>query len=182
MNSRYYLTFKSTFQSEKPKKLEKTSLNDNFFDWDYLHLTALIKETYFSCFNSWYFCHYFDFSTIINDIKICCQNSLSFWIFWIGYVYGFYKGEETEWNCCVLNFTKKQPKLISALLQYTVARTTDTQWQHKSNISEKLGRYGRQNMLPPYLKIWEWEWIFGRAVNAISSLSVRSPCLDLSFS
>ena len=30
-------------------------------------------------------------------------------------------------------------------------------------ISEKLGRCGRQNMLPPYLKIWEWEWIFGRA-------------------
>ena len=32
MNSRYYnyLTFKSTFQSEKPKKLEKTSLNVKF--------------------------------------------------------------------------------------------------------------------------------------------------------
>ena len=27
----------------------------------------------------------------------------------------------------------------------------------------------------PYLKIWEWEWIFGRAVKAISSLGVRSP-------
>ena len=51
MNSRYYLTFKSTFQSEKPKKLEKTSLNDKFFDWDYLHLTALMKETYFRARN-----------------------------------------------------------------------------------------------------------------------------------
>ena len=30
MNSRYYLTFKSTFQSEKPKKLEITSLNVKF--------------------------------------------------------------------------------------------------------------------------------------------------------
>ena len=30
VNSRYYLTFKSTFQSEKPKKLEKTSLNAKF--------------------------------------------------------------------------------------------------------------------------------------------------------
>ena len=30
-------------------------------------------------------------------------------------------------------------------------------------------------MLPPYLKIWEWEWILGRAVKAISSLGVRSP-------
>ena len=53
--------------------------------------------------------------------------------------------------------------------------TTDTQWRQKSKISEKLGRCGRQNMLPPYLKIWEWEWIFGRAVKAISSLGVRSP-------
>ena len=55
------------------------------------------------------------------------------------------------------------------------SRTTDTQWRHKSKISEKLGRCGRQNMLPPYLKIWEWEWISGRAVKAISSLGVRSP-------
>ena len=55
------------------------------------------------------------------------------------------------------------------------ARTTDTQWRHKSKISEKLGRCGRQNMLRPYLKIWEWEWIFGRAVKATSSLGVRSP-------
>ena len=55
------------------------------------------------------------------------------------------------------------------------ARTTDTQWRHKSKISEKMDRCGRQNMLPPYLKIWEWEWIFGRAVKAISSLGVRSP-------
>ena len=54
--------------------------------------------------------------------------------------------------------------------------TTDTQWRHKSKISEKLGRCGRQNMLPAYLKIWEWEWILGRAVKAISSLGVRSPC------
>ena len=54
----------------------------------------------------------------------------------------------------------------------------DAQWRHKSKISEKLGRCGRQNMLPPYLKIWEWEWIFGRAVKAISSLGVRSPCSE----
>ena len=52
----------------------------------------------------------------------------------------------------------------------------DTQWRHKSKISEKLGRCCRRNMLRPYLKIWEWEWIFGRAVKANSSLGVRSPC------
>ena len=28
-------------------------------------------------------------------------------------------------------------------------------------------------MLRPYLKIWEWEWIFGRSVKAISFLGVR---------
>ena len=54
-------------------------------------------------------------------------------------------------------------------------RTTDTQWRHKSKISEKLGWCGRQNMIRPFLKIWEWKWIFGRAVKAIFSLGVRSP-------
>ena len=57
------------------------------------------------------------------------------------------------------------------------ARTTDTQWRHKSKISEKLGRCERQNMLRSYLKIWEWEWIFGHAVKAIFSLGIRSLCL-----
>ena len=33
-------------------------------------------------------------------------------------------------------------------------------------------------MLWPYLKIWEWEWIFGHSVKAISSLGVRSPCIQ----
>ena len=60
--------------------------------------------------------------------------------------------------------------------EYQVARTTDTQCRHKSKISEKFGRCGKQNMLPPYLKNWDWDWIFGRAVKAISSLGVRSPC------
>ena len=64
---------------------------------------------------------------------------------------------------------------------YVNITTTDTQWRHKSKISEKLGRCGRQNMLPPYLKIWDWDWIFGRAMKAISSLGVRSPWV-LSFS
>ena len=57
------------------------------------------------------------------------------------------------------------------------ARTTDTQWRHESKKSEILGRCGRQNMLRPYLKIWQWELIFGRAVKAISSPGVCSPCL-----
>ena len=68
-------------------------------------------------------------------------------------------------------------KLLGCKLSQT--RTTDTQWRHKSKISEKLGRCGRQNMLPPYLKIWDWDWIFGRAVKTISSLGVRSPCLGM---
>ena len=38
-----------------------------------------------------------------------------------------------------------------------------------------MGRCDRQNMLPPYLKIYNWELIFGRAVKSISSPGVRSP-------
>ena len=57
-------------------------------------------------------------------------------------------------------------------------RTTDTEWRHKSKKSEILGRCSRQNMLWPYLKIWEWELFFGRAVKAISSPGVRSPWLE----
>ena len=53
-------------------------------------------------------------------------------------------------------------------------RTTDTQWRHKLKISEKLSQCGRQNMPRLYLKIWDW--IFGRAVKAFSSLCVRGPC------
>ena len=54
--------------------------------------------------------------------------------------------------------------------------STDTQWRHESKKSENLGRCGRQNILQPYLKIWEWELIFGRAVKTISSPGVLSPC------
>jgi hypothetical protein len=64
--------------------------------------------------------------------------------------------------------------------QWVESRTTDTQWRHKSKISEKLGRCGRQNLLRPYLKIWDWDWIFGRAVKAVSSLGVRSPWVECS--
>ena len=46
---------------------------------------------------------------------------------------------------------------------------------HPMKKSENLGRCGRQNMLQPYLKIWDQDCIFSRAVKAISSLGVRSP-------
>ena len=72
-------------------------------------------------------------------------------------------------------FSLQRPQIFAKFFYALWSRTTDTQWRHKSKTSEKLGRCGRQNMLPPYLKIWEWEWIFGRAVKAISSLGVRSP-------
>ena len=45
-----------------------------------------------------------------------------------------------------------------------------------AKISEKLGQWGRQNMLRPYLKIWDWDWIFGHVVKTISSLGIHSPC------
>ena len=55
------------------------------------------------------------------------------------------------------------------------ARTTDTQWRHKSKKSEILGRYGRQYLLWPFLKIRDWDLIFGHAVKAISlSLTLYS--------
>ena len=60
-------------------------------------------------------------------------------------------------------------------LKYLQTRTADTQWRHTSKKYENLGRCGRQNMLRPYLKIWEWEWISGPAVKAICSPVVRSP-------
>ena len=59
-------------------------------------------------------------------------------------------------------------------VSYAYTRTTDTQWRHESKKSVNLGWCGRQNMLRPYLKIWEWELIFSRAVKGISSPGVRS--------
>ena len=73
------------------------------------------------------------------------------------------------------SFTKKLFDNIAILHPWT----TDIQWRHKSKKSENCGRYGRQNMLRLYLKILEWEWIFGRAVRAISSPGVRSPYCSL---
>ena len=48
---------------------------------------------------------------------------------------------------------------IQTLRAATEARTTDTWWRHKSEKSESLGQCGRQNMLQPYLKLMEWQWI-----------------------
>ena len=42
-------------------------------------------------------------------------------------------------------------------------------------ICRNLGRCARQNMPRPYLKIWEWELIFGHAVKTISSPDICSP-------
>ena len=52
-----------------------------------------------------------------------------------------------------------------------------------SKKSENLGQFSRQIMLWLYLKIWEWDMIFGRAaglraVKVISSPGVRSPCVE----
>ena len=86
----------------------------------------------------------------------------------------------------VKNVTRKTHKFwiiweFDSQCRWKQTRTTDSQWiwRHKSKLSEKLGRCGRQNMLWLYLKIWEWEWIFGYAVKAISSLGVHSPCYKI---
>ena len=66
--------------------------------------------------------------------------------------------------------------MIDFNISWISPRTTDTHWRHKSKISETwTDANGRQNMLRSYLKIWEWEWIFGRVVKANASQSVRSP-------
>ena len=44
-----------------------------------------------------------------------------------------------------------------------------------------MGRCGKQNMLRPYLKIWEWELILGGTVKAIASPGVRSSCVYVTF-
>ena len=79
---------------------------------------------------------------------------------------------------CTLSFAPMSIKSVGKTwdLSSLQARTMDTQWRNKSKISEKLGQCDRQNMLRPYLKIWDWDWIFSRVVKAISSLGVRSPC------
>ena len=37
-----------------------------------------------------------------------------------------------------------------------------------NTVSKKLGRCGRQNMLWPHLRIWDWDLIFGRAVDFLT--------------
>ena len=51
--------------------------------------------------------------------------------------------------------------------------------QQKTKKSENLGRCGRQNMLRLYLKVWEWELIFGCAVKANSSLGIRTLLISI---
>ena len=66
-----------------------------------------------------------------------------------------------------------------AVAACSATRTTDTQWRHKSKKLKNLDQCGRKNMLWLYLKIWEWDWIFGLAVKTISPPGVRSPCLAI---
>ena len=54
-------------------------------------------------------------------------------------------------------------QLINLFIYCLWPRTTDTQWRHKSKISEKLGRCGRQNILRPLasrIDWWEGHWYY----------------------
>ena len=92
------------------------------------------------------------------------------------------KNISAKMTCYFLNFHSKFKVVLGSRTKNSTdatalcphSRTTDTQWRHKSKNSENLGRCGRQNMLRPYLKIWDWDLIFGRAVKAISSPGVHS--------
>ena len=101
---------------------------------------------------------------------------MDLWIF-----FGSYIKRKSFWSNtfeCNKDHDQKTTSLFACRqdTMYHSPRTTDTQWRHKSKKSEKSGRCGRQNMLRQYLKIWDWDLIFGCAVKAISSLGVRSPC------
>ena len=133
--------------------------------WNYDHWQILLESTKFCLFVS-------------EKNRICYRNVHDI----ISPSHEFMKWKKTKvfWLELKIVFEEKIREFVKFSPQQKElpnkrARTTDTQWRHTSNISEKLGRCGRQNMLRPYLKIWEWEWIFGRAVKAISSLGVRSP-------
>jgi hypothetical protein len=87
---------------------------------------------------------------------------------------------QTRFEIFHLYKSNKIKRLIYCSSGLVKPRITDTQWRHKSKKSENLGWCVRQNMLQPYLKIWEWEWIFERAVKTISSPGVRSLWVKLS--
>ena len=69
----------------------------------------------------------------------------------------------------------KSPELHFCFINSFIQPSRDTHGRHVSKKSEILGLCGRQNMLRLYLKIWDRDFIFGRAVKVISSLDVRSP-------
>ena len=82
----------------------------------------------------------------------------------------------------IIGFSSLYSKILFAneidLLDRTWTQDHSTDYGHpimKSNKYENFGRCGRRNMLRSYLKIWEWEQIFGSALKAISSPGVRSP-------
>ena len=65
----------------------------------------------------------------------------------------------------VKKFTKSYSNSYTYLCDFILlsfqsfkARTTDTQWWHKSKKPENLGQWGRQNMLRPYPQIWAMLW------------------------
>ena len=87
-----------------------------------------------------------------------------------------------ELDLCILTKSNKKRSLRNQseerfyLLQFTNrllhGLRTPNEGINQRYVSEKLGKCGRQNILWPYLKIWELESICGRA---ISSLGIRSP-------
>ena len=78
----------------------------------------------------------------------------------------------SKWND--INLVSLIKQLLAASIHHIHGLRTPNKGINQRYLKNlKLGRCGRQNMLRPYLKLWDW--IFGRAVKAISSLGVRSP-------
>ena len=121
--------------------------------------------------------------SVHRHIKLAIQHLLktnkTFFCF---VIYGFLQWRQMK-RVCDQKRIKRRERRKRAVRQSTAADgfTAVTDYGHPMKAlikkkSEILGRYGRQNMLRPFLKIWDWDLIFGRAVKAISSLGVRSPC------
>ena len=71
--------------------------------------------------------------------------------------------------------------LLQLYLLWPLALCTDYRHPNEGMNQRYLKNWANvaDSMLRPYLKIWDWDWVFGHAVKTISSLGVRSPWLHI---
>ena len=106
--------------------------------------------------------------TVFDPLKVYLSSQ---WSLVVGFVCGFF------WISCHQLFIHSSHSCWQLILKSLIPRTTENKWRHKLKNLKNVGPYGRHNMLGPYLKILEWELIFGCAVKMISSPSIHSWCI-----